>query len=404
VTLTAQPPPGALDRSAMRRVVATLCVTETVSWGVLYYAFLVLNPSIAADTGWSPTATMLAFSLGQVVAAVGGIAVGRAIDRSGPRLVMTAGSALAVPSLCLIAWSPNEAAFVSTWALAGAAMAAVLYTPAFSAISHWGGQSALPALTAVTLIAGFASTVFGPLAAGLDHLLGWRGAFIVLAAVLGILTMPAHWLGLRGDWRPRPRPGRQSTDLSTKRPGRDASRPFVMLAVVMSLAVLAEYGTLAQLVPLLVARGLDVSSAAVVLGVGGAGQVAGRVLYLRLVARTGLVQRSVGLLVLIAVTTALFAIVPARMGLLLAVTTLAGGARGCVTLLLATAVPDRWGVVAIGRRNGLLSAPVLVTGALAPFLTAVIHDWAKEVVVFYALASAACVAALLVPLTVPRDT
>jgi predicted MFS family arabinose efflux permease len=399
VTLTAPPLPGALDRSAMRRVVGTLCLTETVSWGVLYYAFLVLNPSIVADTGWSPTATMLAFSLGQVVAAVGGIAVGRVIDRRGPRLVMTAGSVVAAPALCLIAWSPNEAVFVAAWALAGAAMAAVLYTPAFSAISHWGGQSALPALTAVTLSAGFASTVFGPLAAGLDEVLGWRGAFAALAVVLGMLTVPAHWLGLRGEWLPRARPGRQFRD----RPGRDLSRPFAMLAIAMSLAVLAEYGTLVQVVPLLVARGLDVSGAAGVLGVGGAGQVAGRMFYVRLAATTDLVRRTAGLLILIAVTTVLFAVVPARMSLLVVVSMLAGAARGCVTLLLATAVPDRWGVVAIGRRNGLLSAPVMLTAASAPFLTAVIHDWTNQVVVFYVMAMAACLAAVLVPLTVPRD-
>jgi MFS family permease len=399
VTVAAPPtPPGALGQSAMRRVVWSLCLTETVSYGVLYYAFLVLYPSIVSDTGWSPAATMLAFSLGQIVAAIGGIAIGRVIDRRGPRVVMTGGSIVAVPALCLIGLSPNQGAFVAAWILAGVAMSAVLYTPAFSAISHWGGPRALRSLTAVTLTAGFASTIFGPVTARLGDAVGWRLAFVVLAGVLAVLTVPTHWLGLRGAWLPA---SREPGHITATGPSRDLTRPFVILAVVMSLAVLAEYGTLAQLVPLLEARGLDLSDAALILGIGGAGQVAGRIFYMRLVARTGLVQRTVGLLVLIAVTTVLFAVVPPRMTVLLVVTTLAGAARGCVTLLLATAVPDRWGVFAIGRRNGLLSAPVMAAGALAPFLTAVLHDAAGQMAVFYAMAGAACIAALLVPFTVP---
>jgi MFS family permease len=383
----------------MRRVVWSLCLTETVSYGVLYYAFLVLNPSIVADTGWSATSTMLAFSIGQVVAAVGGIVVGRVIDRRGPRLVMTAGSIVAAPALCLVAASPTQGVFIAAWALAGVGMSAVLYTPAFSAISHWGGRSALRGLTTVTLTAGFASTVFGPLSARLDQSIGWRGAFVVLAALLAALTIPTHLLGLRGEWLPRSREHDPPASAVT---ARELTRPFVVLAIAMSLAVLAEYGTLAQLVPLLVARGLDVSSAAVILGVGGAGQVAGRIVYTQLAQRTSLVHRTSGLFVLIGLTTVLFAVVPTLIWLLLVVTTLAGAARGCVTLLLATAVTDRWGVFAIGRRNGLLSAPVMMTGALAPFLTAVVHDWTGQVAVFYAMAAAVFVAALLTPMTIPR--
>ena len=41
----------------IRRVLVVLCVTEIVSWGVLYYAFPVLAPSIADGTRWSISAT-----------------------------------------------------------------------------------------------------------------------------------------------------------------------------------------------------------------------------------------------------------------------------------------------------------------------------------------------------------
>lgn len=389
--------PGTLDTRDLRRVVAALCLTEIVSYGVLYYAFTVLNGQIVADTGWPVVATMFAFSLGQVVAAVGGIAVGRIIDRRGPRLVMTLGSVVAVPAVMVIALAPNEVVFVGGWALAGLAMAAVLYTPAFSAITHWGGTRAVEGLTTVTLVAGLASTVFGPLAAWLAGSLGWRGSFLVLGGILALLTVPAHWVGLRGEWIPRPRH-------ESNRPSRGLglSRPFVMLALVMSMVVLVEYGVLVQLVPMLVARGLSVGEAALVLGVGGAGQVAGRLLYVRVAKLTSVVQRSSGLFLLLAVTTVLFVVVPPRLGLLLLVTVVAGAARGCVTLLLATAIPDRWGSASIGRYNGLLAAPVMLTGAVAPFIGALLLAQTSAPVVFVALAAVAVLAAVLVPLTMPR--
>ena len=89
--------PETLNEFGLRRVLVVLCVTEIVSWGVLYYAFPVLAPSIAADTGWSIAEVTAAFSTGLVVSALLGIPAGRWLDRAGPRPVMTLGSVLAGP-------------------------------------------------------------------------------------------------------------------------------------------------------------------------------------------------------------------------------------------------------------------------------------------------------------------
>jgi len=100
-------------------VLVVLCVTQIVSWGVLYYAFPVLAPSIAADTGWSIAAVTGAFSAGLVVAALVGIPAGRLLDRHGPRPVMTAGSVLAVPAVAIIGSARSFPVFVAGWLLAG---------------------------------------------------------------------------------------------------------------------------------------------------------------------------------------------------------------------------------------------------------------------------------------------
>jgi hypothetical protein len=64
--------PETLSEFGLRSALVVLCVTEIVSWGVLYYALPVLAPAIADDTGWSIAAVTAAFSCGLVVSAVGG--------------------------------------------------------------------------------------------------------------------------------------------------------------------------------------------------------------------------------------------------------------------------------------------------------------------------------------------
>ncbi|WP_218279275.1 MFS transporter [Knoellia remsis] len=136
-------------------------MTEIVSWGLLYYAFPVLAPRISADTGWSSMAVTSAFSAALVVSALVGVPVGRVIDRRGPRLVMTVGSVLGVLALVVIGTAGSLPVFVAGWVLAGAAMAGVLYPPAFAAVTGWFDARRLGALATLTLVAGLASTVFG---------------------------------------------------------------------------------------------------------------------------------------------------------------------------------------------------------------------------------------------------
>ena len=193
--------PGALDRAGLRQVVAVLSTVQIVSWGCLYYAFAALQSSITADTGWSSVAVTGAFSLAQFVSGGVGIWVGRHIDDFGPRRVMTAASLLAVPGVATIALAPNLAVFYLGWVLTGVAMAGTLYPPAFAALTHWGGDRRVRALTTLTLVAGLASTVFAPLASGLDDWLGWRSAYLVLLAGLVLITVPLHWWGLDHPWR-----------------------------------------------------------------------------------------------------------------------------------------------------------------------------------------------------------
>jgi MFS family permease len=356
--------PVTLSDAALRRVLATLCLTQIVSWGVLYYAFTVLSVRITEQSRWSQPAVTAAFSAALVTSAAVGIGVGRWLDRHGPRAVMTAGSILGPLALAGVAMAPSLRWFIVAWIVAGVAMGAVLYQPAFAALTRWYGPRHVAALTILTLVAGLASTVFAPLTAALASHLDWRTTYIVLAAVLAALTIPAHFFGLNQPWPSAPHPHLAESPTRTTR-----SRPFVALTVAIALAACASYAIIVNLVPLMTERGISTQAAAIALGLGGAGQVLGRLGYRPLAHRLGARSRTVIILATIAITTALLGVFTSLIALV-AVAVLAGFARGILTLLQATAVTDRWGSTHYGHLNGVLAAPVTVATAAGPWIGA----------------------------------
>lgn len=372
---------------SLRSVLITLCVTEITSWGVLYYAFTVLAGSIGTDTGWSAPAVAGAFSAGLVTSAVTGIMVGRWLDRHGPRWIMTIGSVTGVVAVLAVVAAPNYPCFVGAWILAGFAMSGVFYAPAFAALTRYFAPDAVRALTVLTLVAGLASTVFAPLTAMLESHLGWRHTYLVLALVLAVITVPAHLFGLRRPWPPTGHPHTVEAPTRTAR-----SVPFLALTIVFALAALASYAVIVNLVPLMTQRGISTQAAAVALGLGGAGQVLGRLGYQGLARRLSVVPRTVVVIAAVAVTTVLLGVFTSA-AMLIAVAVVAGGARGIMTLLQATAVTDRWGATHYGHLNGILSAPVMITTALGPFagaaLAGLLHGYAAMFVVLGLVAAAA---------------
>lgn len=278
--------------------------------------------------------------------------------------VMTLGSAVGPLALAGVALAPTLAWFVASWIAAGMAMGAVLYQPAFAALTRWYGPHHVRALTVLTLVAGLASTVFAPLTALLADHLEWRTTYLVLAAVLAMVTVPAHFFGLRHPWPPAPHPHHAESPTRTTR-----SLPFLVLTVAIALGACASYAIIVNLVPLMAERGISTQAAALALGLGGAGQVLGRLGYGTLVLRLSVRTRTAVILAAIAATTALLGVFSSLLALVI-VTVVAGFARGILTLLQATAVTERWGTTHYGHLSAVLAAPATLTTALGPWIGA----------------------------------
>ncbi len=106
---------------------------------------------------------------------------------------MLAGSSLLFTAgLAALAAAQGPASLVAAWLLIGLAVGAGLYESAFAALVRLYGNQARPAITGITLIAGFASTIGWPLTAWLQAKTGWRGACAAWAGLHLCLALPLY--------------------------------------------------------------------------------------------------------------------------------------------------------------------------------------------------------------------
>jgi predicted MFS family arabinose efflux permease len=129
-----------------------------------------------------------------------------------------------------------------------------------------------------------------------------------------VITIPAHLIGLRQPWPPAPQRHAAGPPNHIAR-----SRGFVALTIAFALATGASYAIIVNLIPLMAERGISAQVAALALGLGGVGQVLGRLGHRALVRHLGVRARTVGIFAAIAVTTALLGVVTSMPALTLQV-------------------------------------------------------------------------------------
>ena len=353
-------------------IVGALSVTETVSWGILYYAFAVFLLPMQQELGYSAAQLAGAFSLALLVSAVAGIAVGRHLDRRGPRALMTAGSITGV--VLVLAWSQVHglAAFYLLWTGIGVVMAAVLYEPAFVVLAKWFPEPGerRRAMTAMTLVAALASFIFLPLAQALIDAHGWRDALVILAVVLAVVTIPLHAVALRAA-PAHPRTVQRSA--SAREAMRSAS--FWLLSSAFFLATIAGIAVVVQGIPFLLERGYGTAFAAFAIGLIGVSQIPGRIVFAAVGGRLPEPWSSMSVFALIAAGILLVVGVDAPAAVVAGMILLGMG-NGMATLARATTIADRYGAASYGAIASVMGAGTMSARAVAPVAAAA---WAATV-------------------------
>src|SRR3981081_1153786 len=195
------------------RAVPVLGLTQVLAWGTLFYPPVLTVPPIAAEHGWSLAFAMSGLSVGLLAAGLIAPTVGRSIHRHGGPVVMTAGSLVGAAGLVALVLAAHPVAYLAAWVLIGAAMAASLYDPAFATLGRIFGAAARRPITVLTFMGGLASTASWPAAHVLLEVCGWRGPYLVYAALLALVAAPLHAFAL-----PRERPGPEVRPLATGAP------------------------------------------------------------------------------------------------------------------------------------------------------------------------------------------
>jgi predicted MFS family arabinose efflux permease len=373
-----------IDREGSDRwiVVAALGVTQILAWGSTFYLLGVLANPIARDTGWSYDWVISGVSVGLLMAGMVSPQVGRAISKWGGRLTLALSAVLLAGGLLLLGSSQSVAWYLAAWLLVGAGMGSGLTDAAFSTLGGIYGEDARSPITSLTLFAGFASTVCWPLSAYLVDHLGWRGACFVYAAIQIFVALPILLLVL-------PRPSFVAPPADDKRERSHASlapgeRPiFALLAMVLTLsaAILSMVGI--HLLPLLQARGVELSAAVALGAIVGPAQVGARIVEMLAGRHYHPIWTMISSAVLVAVGIGLlfvdFPIYSIAIVLYGAGNGIGSVARGTLPLAI-------FGSTRYPTLMGRLAFPILISMALSPSLGAVAFQAGGANLVFGILA------------------
>lgn len=374
-----------------------LGLTQIVGYGTLYYSFAILAPAMAAELllpeQWVFAALSVALLLGSLLAPT----AGRWADRFGAGRVMTVGSLAAALALAACALAPERISFVAALVAMELASCFVLYSTAFVAIVQIGPLNAQRSIVHLTLIAGFASTLFWPLTTALHAHLSWREVYLVFAAMNLFLCLPIHaWL--RGLSR------RRNASIAAQAPavpvagGHELTDPGrIRLAFLLMLASFAIEGfvlaaVLIHMVPLLGAVGLGAGAAAMATLFGPA-QVASRLINMVFGGRLRqTLLATVGAALLAGALTMLVLVAPWPPGVILFVV-MFGLGSGLASIVSGTLPLELFGRQGYGARLGWISAARQFSSSFAPFALAFMLAQTSTTVSLWSLVgfAAACV-------------
>ena len=375
-------------------VVVRLGTAQTLAWASSYYLPALLAQPMARELGVGTSTIFAAFSLALVVSALLGPLAGHAIDRHGGRPVLLGTNLLFAAGLGALALAQGPVGLFAAWALIGIAMGSGLYEAAFATLVRLYGQGARGAITGITLVAGFASTVGWPLTAWMEATWDWRGACAGWAALHLLLGLPLNaWLP-RARLRPAP-PAPAPPDLATppEAPVPHARRTALLLSFVFAATWFTSTAMAAHLPRLLQAQGLPLQAAVAAAALVGPAQVAARLLEFGLLRRMHPLA-SARLAALAHPTGALLLAWAGGAGSV-AFTLLHGAGNGILTIAKGTLPLVLFGSLGYGLRQGMLMVPARVAQAFAPLLFGLLLDhWGTASVAATALLGVACALAL----------
>jgi MFS family permease len=372
------------------RAVLVLGVTEILAWGTIFYPPVLTVPLIAHERGWSMSFAMGGFSLALLTAGLVSPRVGMLIDRHGGHRVMSIGSLMAALGLALIVYADHPAAYLAVWMLLGVATAATLYDPAFATLGRIFGMAARRPITALTLAGGFASTVSWPVTHLLLNAIGWRGTYLVYAAVLAVVAAPLHAFAL-----PRARAGAAArSDQPAQAPSTvlpPTGWPFLLVAAAFAAYAFVPSGLSAHLLAIFARAGIDAATVVAIGALFGPAQVAARICELMVARRIHPLFVARFAVAMLLAAFALLALFGLRVATAAAFAVMFGMANGLLTIARGAVPLALFGAAGYGHLVGRIGGPYLVMQAIAPLVLAFVAERTSDPTVLAVVAGFAAI-------------
>ena len=363
-----------INQTAPASVIWALGLTQVIGYGTLYYSFGALAPSMATEFGW-PEAWVYGVLSGSLL--VGSLAApisGRWADRFGAANLMVWGSIAAAAALALCAWAPGGLGFIAGLVAIEVTSAFVLYATAFAALAQVSAQGARRSITHLTLIAGFASTVFWPVTSALHEHLTWREVYLVYAAMNLLICVPVHfWLARTTRRRAVAKAGASASASPILVPA-GGRYLFPMMLLAFALLGFASSAITVHMLPMLAALGVG-GAGVVVTSLFGPAQVLSRLVNMQF--GNALSQPALAVLAALLMPLGLAALVltaPWFPGAAV-FAVLFGLGSGLSSIVSGTLPLVLFGSVGYGQRLGWVSSARMVVSALAPFAFSVLAGW-----------------------------
>lgn len=350
--------------SNLKSIVPALGLAQIISWGTLFYAIAVLGHAMRDAIGTTDVVLFGSFTGGLFLSGVVSPWIGRRIDAGGGRAVLMSGSMLGALACAILALAQGTLTMFVGWLVAGVAMAASLYDPAFATLHRISGPAYRRAVTALTLFGGFASTVFWPVSQYLLDTVGWRAAFGIYAALHALICLPLHAFFVPGPSVHVVVAPQEQAAHTPKHPAGGST--FVWLATALALATFISSALSAHLIGLLTKSGIAARDAVLIGSLIGPMQVAGRIMEFAFTRHVRAL--AVGTLAFSLMATSLLLLSQVRgvWIVALAFAMLYGWSNGVMTIVRGTVPAELFGSRGYGALLGRLAQPQFIAKAIAP--------------------------------------
>ena len=276
-----------------------------------------------------------------------------------------------------------------------------MYDAAFATVGGLLKQEAAPTITGITLLAGFASSVFWTLGSALIGPLGWRGLLLLYVGIMLLVNLPMVWL-LVPPAPPRPPIAQGAAALARARPDRTA---VACLGAFFAVRWFITSAIAVHVLGLLGGIGLTSAEAVAVAALIGPGQVAGRMLEWTIGKRINLLTKArvAALLFPLGAAMLLCAAWVGPVAAAVAFVLLYGMSNGVMTINRGTLPLALFGAEGYALMLGWLALPVQLAQAFAPALSAPLVGALPPLqVLLLAGAIGGAAMLLLLPLRLPR--